>query len=212
MTWSDWQSVDSSKSNWLKLCEVSPTCTGTWYFYILSRSWMSHDLFCKHSSNSKLTCSSMRFHKKSPDVHVCYKRIILQMNGVSFWLHCRFPILIMTMKTPEDFQTLWTEHFAWNDLNSLYGTKCFENETDCLWMKQNTFWLEWNILRTKQNVLVTERNALRTERFWDVHVVLRLRICITKKPLAFGIETFHKIIEAGNFKVNNCYIYQVPRP
>ena len=104
-----------------------------------------------------------------------------------------------------------------NTLPEMIWTVCMEQNAlrtkqIALWMKQNTFWLEWNILRTKQNVLVTERNALRTERFWDVHVVLCLRICITKKPLAFGIETFHKIIEAGNFKVNYCYIYQAPRP
>ena len=36
----------------------------------------------------------------------------------------------MTLKTPEDFRTLWTERFARNDLNGLYGTKRFENETE----------------------------------------------------------------------------------
>ena len=36
----------------------------------------------------------------------------------------------MTMKTPEDFRTLWTERFSRNDLNSLYGMKHFENETE----------------------------------------------------------------------------------
>ena len=35
----------------------------------------------------------------------------------------------MTMKTPEDLRTFWTECFAQNDLNGMYGTKCFENET-----------------------------------------------------------------------------------
>ena len=35
----------------------------------------------------------------------------------------------MTKKTPEDFQTVWTERLARNDLNGLYGTKRFENET-----------------------------------------------------------------------------------
>ena len=175
MIWSDWQSVDSSKSNWLKLCEVSPTCTGTWYFYILSRSWMSHDLFCKHSSNSKLTCSSMRFHKKSPDVHVCYKRIILQINGVSFWLHCRFPILIMTMKTLKDFQTLWTEHFAWNDLNSLYGTKCFENETDCFVNETEHFLVGMKHFENK-----TKRFGNRTKCFKNGTL---LRCSITLKNL-----------------------------
>ena len=34
------------------------------------------------------------------------------------------------MKTPEDFRTLWTERFGRNDLNALYGTKRFENETE----------------------------------------------------------------------------------
>ena len=50
---------------------------------------------------------------------------------MSFRLHCQFAILIMTMKTPEDFRTLWTERFKRNDLNAMYGTKCFENETAC---------------------------------------------------------------------------------
>ena len=36
----------------------------------------------------------------------------------------------MTKKTPEDFRTVWTERLARNDLNGLYGTKCFENETE----------------------------------------------------------------------------------
>ena len=36
----------------------------------------------------------------------------------------------MTMKTPEDFRTLWTERFARNNLNDLYGTKHFMNETE----------------------------------------------------------------------------------
>ena len=63
----------------------------------------------------------------------------------------------MTMKTPEDFRTLWTECFARNDLNGLYKTKHFENETE-------RFGDGTNVLRTKRNFLVTERNALRTER------------------------------------------------
>ena len=52
------------------------------------------------------------------------------MDLVSFRLHCQFAILIMTMKTPEDFRTLWTERFARNDLNGLYRTKRYENETE----------------------------------------------------------------------------------
>ena len=52
------------------------------------------------------------------------------MDLVSYRLHCQFAILIMTMKTPEDFPTLRTERFARNDLNGLYGTKLFENETE----------------------------------------------------------------------------------
>ena len=48
---------------------------------------------------------------------------------MSFRLHCQFAILIMTMKTPEYFRTLWTERFSRNDLNGLYGTKRFENGT-----------------------------------------------------------------------------------
>ena len=80
------------------------------------------------------------------------------MGELSIRLHSQFAILIMTMKTPEDFRTLWTERFERNDLNALYGTKRFENETE-------RFGTERNVLRTKRNVLVTERNALRTEHF-----------------------------------------------
>ena len=58
------------------------------------------------------------------------ERIILQINGMSIRLHCQFAILIMTMKTPEDFRTLWTERFARNDLNALDETKRLENETE----------------------------------------------------------------------------------
>ena len=39
----------------------------------------------------------------------------------------------MKMKTPEDFQKLWTERFARNDLNSLYGTKWNALGTKCFW-------------------------------------------------------------------------------
>mgnify|MGYP003692260557 CR=1 FL=1 len=78
---------------------------------------------------------------------------------MSFRLHCQFAILIMTMKTPENFRTLWTERISRNDLNGLYGTKRFENETERFGDAER------NVLRTKRNVLVTERNALRTERF-----------------------------------------------
>ena len=49
---------------------------------------------------------------------------------MSFRLHCQFAILIMTMKTPADFRTLWTERCSRNDLNGFYGTKRFENETE----------------------------------------------------------------------------------
>ena len=49
---------------------------------------------------------------------------------MSFRIHCQFAILIVTMKTPEYFRTLWTERFSRNDLNGLYGTKRFENETE----------------------------------------------------------------------------------
>ena len=64
------------------------------------------------------------------------------------------------MKTPEDFRTLWTERFAQNDLNGLYGTKCFENKT-------NTFGTERNLLRMKRNVLRTKRKCFGngTKRF-----------------------------------------------
>ena len=59
------------------------------------------------------------------------KKNILEINGcMSFRLLCQFAILIMTMKTPEYFRTLWTERFSRNDLNGLYGTKRFENETE----------------------------------------------------------------------------------
>ena len=34
------------------------------------------------------------------------------------------------MKTPADFPMLWTECFSQNNLNGLYGTKCFENKTE----------------------------------------------------------------------------------
>ena len=77
------------------------------------------------------------------------------MGELSIRSHSQFAILIMTMKTPEDFRMLWTERFERNDLNALYGTKRFENETET----------ERNVLRTRRNVLVTERNALITERF-----------------------------------------------
>ena len=53
------------------------------------------------------------------------------MGELSIRLHSQFAIWIMTMKTPEDFRTLWTERFERNDLNALYGTKRFENETEC---------------------------------------------------------------------------------
>lgn len=36
----------------------------------------------------------------------------------------------MTMTTPDDFRPLWTKRFAQNDLNCLYGTKRFENESE----------------------------------------------------------------------------------
>ena len=81
----------------------------------------------------------------------------------------------MSMKTPEYFRTLWTERFSRNDLNGLYGTKRFENETERFGDGTKRFENE-----TKRNVLVTERNALRTERFWGV--VVHFRIC-TVKPV-----------------------------
>ena len=99
------------------------------------------------------------------------ERIILQINGMSFPLHCQFASLIMTMKTPEDFRTVWTERFARNELNALDGTKRFENETESFG--------DW----TKRNVLVTERNALRTEHFWGE--VVRFRVC-TFYPYEFN--------------------------
>ena len=52
------------------------------------------------------------------------------MGKLSIRLHSQFAILIITMKTPEDLRTLWTERFERNDLNALYGTKRFENETE----------------------------------------------------------------------------------
>ena len=57
-------------------------------------------------------------------------KIYSRNKWVSFQLPCQFAILIMTMTTPEDFRTLWTERFARNVLNGTYGTKGFENETD----------------------------------------------------------------------------------
>ena len=80
------------------------------------------------------------------------------MGELSIRLHSQFAILIMTMKTPEDFRTLWTERFERNYLNALY-------RTNALRTKQNALGTERNVLRTKRNVLVTERNVLRTERF-----------------------------------------------
>ena len=71
------------------------------------------------------------------------------MGELSIRLHSQFAILIMTMKTPEDFRTLWPERFERNNLRT----------------KRNALGTERNVLRTKRNVLVTERNALRTERF-----------------------------------------------
>ena len=57
------------------------------------------------------------------------------VNEVSFWLHCQFTILIMTMKTPEDFG--WN---ALHQMNSLYGTLCERNIT--LWGRNEIF-QEW---------------------------------------------------------------------
>ena len=51
------------------------------------------------------------------------------MGELSIRLHSQFAILIMTMKTPEYFRTLWTERFSRNDLNGLYGTKRFGDGT-----------------------------------------------------------------------------------
>ena len=53
------------------------------------------------------------------------------MGDLSIRLHSQFAIFKMTMQIPEDFRMLWTEHFERNDLNALYGTKRFENETEC---------------------------------------------------------------------------------
>ena len=155
----------------LKLLEVSLTHTGTCMmngFYILSWSWTPDALSCKRSSNSKLSCRSKQFHKKVLMI-IWNKRIILQINEVSFRFHCLFAILIVTTKTPEDFRTLWAE----SALHETIWSVCTQRNT--LRTKRNALGMERNVLRMKRNVLVMERNALRTEHFWGV--VVRLRVC-----------------------------------
>ena len=88
------------------------------------------------------------------------KKIILEINGcMSFRLHCQFAILIMTMKTPEYFRTLWTERFSRNDLNGLYGTKRFENETERFGDGPKRFEND------------TNRFGNGTKRFWERNAV-----------------------------------------
>ena len=100
----------------LNLLEVSLTCTCMMnWFYSLSRSCTPDSLSCKHPVGQSSFTEKVLMITSN-------KRIILQINGASFQLHCQIAILIMTMKTPE--------HFAWNDLNGWYELKRFENETE----------------------------------------------------------------------------------
>ena len=62
------------------------------------------------------------------------------MGELSIRLHSQFAILIMKMKTPEDFRTLWTERFARYDL---IRTVCMERKAlrtnKTLWGRNEMF-------------------------------------------------------------------------
>ena len=77
----------------------------------------------------------MQLYRKSPDIW--NKRIILQINGVIFRFHCHFAILKMTMKTPEDFRTVWTEQ---NSLRTKRNVNVTErNALRCRNMRQDLY-------------------------------------------------------------------------
>ena len=63
-------------------------------------------------------------------------------------------------QTPEDFRTLWTERFERYDLNGLYRTKRFENETERFGDGMKSFENE-----TKRFENETKRFETETKRF-----------------------------------------------